>query len=425
MEDVVKSSSGNFTLPLYFSDIELGLKAGYEFSDKGRIYTTSSFRVNNDSGVKLPINSDEDSILGMTNYLSDDLLNSNDILIDFNEPTAPDADDYIAAQKIDALYGAFDVIYQGKWRVSGGVRYEDFKQTSLATSSLIFSKDDLGIFYSKEKISDGSLSEDDYFAALSLTYMGGENYQIRLGYGETTVRPDLREVVPVAYYDPLTDLRTVGRVGLESSPIKNYDARYEYYASNGNNYSVGLFYKDITKPIESVLSIGDEDYTLSFVNGKTAQVYGMEAEWLHDLTWLTDGLFTSGNITISDSEASIDPAFAGNLTNTVKRMTGHSEYVVNLQLNYDSSNGDHSSSLVYNVFGERIVASGVGGREDALENPFHSLDAVYTYYPNFNSQLKLKVKNLLGESQEVSQSGISVREKEVGTTISVSYKYDF
>ncbi len=425
LEDKVKSYSGNATLPLYFKDIELEFKVGYDFSDKGRYYSTSSFTVNNKSGVKIPVNTGADSVLSVTNYLSDELLDNNSILVDFNEPTAPDADDYLAGQKIDAGYGAFDLIYQGKWRVSGGVRYEEFKQTSLATSSLIFKKEDLDIFFSEEKIKNGSIIEDDFFSALSFTYIGGDDYQIRFGYGETVVRPDLREVVPVAYYDPLTDIRTIGRVGLKSSPIKNYDARYEYYADNGDNYSVGMFYKDITNPIESVLSIGDEDYTLSFVNGETAEVYGIEAEWLHDLTWLADGFFTSGNITLSDSEVSIDPAFAGNLTNPKKRMTGHSEYVVNLQLNYDAANGNHSSSLVYNVFGERIVASGVGGREDALEQPFHSLDAVYTYYPDFNSKVKVKVKNLLGEDQEVTQSDITVRSKEVGTIFSVSYTYDF
>jgi len=48
-----------------------------------------------------------------------------------------------------------------------------------------------------------------------------------------------------------------------------------------------------------------------------------------------------------------------------------------------------------------------------------------SYYPDFNSQIKVKVQNLLGQDQEVTQSDIAVRTREVGTGISVAYKYDF
>ncbi|WP_286235107.1 TonB-dependent receptor plug domain-containing protein [Thalassotalea sediminis] len=424
MEDRVKSYGGNLTLPVYGDGYELELKAGYDFSDRGRHYTTSSFAVNNQAGTGIVVNEDGSSPLTTSGYLTDDFIAGQRILVDFNEPTAPDADDYLAAQKVDAAYGSFDLIYD-KIRISGGVRYEDFKQSSIGTSSLIFTKEDLDIFYSPEKIEAGSISEDDVYPSLAFTYLGDDTYQIRASYGETVVRPDLREVVPVAYYDPLTDIRTFGRIGLLSSPIKNYDLRYEYYAENGNNFTVAAFFKDITSPIETVLQVGDEDYSATFVNGETGEVKGIEFEWMYDLNMLADGFFTSGNVTLSDSEVSINPALAGNLTNPTKRMNGHSEYVVNLQLNYDSANGNHSGSLVYNVFGDRIIASGVGGREDALEQPFHALDFVYTYYPDFNSKVKLKVKNLLDESQEVTQSGVIVREKEVGTSISLSYTYEF
>ena len=425
MEDRVNSYGGNLTLPVYGEGYELELKAGYDFSDRGRNYTTSSFAVHNKSGSGIVINDGSQSPLANSGYLSDSFISGQRILVDFNEPSAPDADDYIAAQKIDAAYGSFDVILDNQYRVSGGIRYEEFKQTSVGTSSLIFGKEELDIFWAPEKIEAGSINADDLYPSLAFTYLANDQYQIRASYGETVVRPDLREVVPVAYFDPLTDIRTFGRVGLQSSPIKNYDLRYEYYAENGNSYTVAAFFKDIESPIETVLQIGDEDYSATFVNGETGEVKGIELEWMVDLVKVADGFFTSGNITLSDSEVSIDPGLAGNLTNPTKRMSGHSEYVVNLQLNYDSADGNHSGSLVYNVFGERIIASGVGGREDALEQPFHALDLVYTYYPDFNSQVKLKVKNLLDESQEVTQSDIAVREKEIGTSISLSYTYDF
>jgi len=425
MEDNVKSYGGNFSLPVMLSGIELELKAGYDFVDKARYYNTSSFSLDNGSGSGFSVLDDLDGELGLTGYLTDDVIDENNFRLTFREPSAPNADDYLAAQKIDAYYGEFDAIFDNTWRVSGGVRYEDFKQVSLATSSLIFSEQDLNNYFNPERVVNSTIAEDDLYTALSLTYIASDNYQLRFGFGETVVRPDLRETVPVAYYDPVTDIRTFGTAGLESSDLRNYDARFEYYADNGDNYTVAAFYKDIENPIESILQVGDEDYTLSYVNGESAEVYGVEFEWLHDFGYLANGFFTSGNLTWSDSEASIDPALAGNLTNRTKRMTGHSEYVANFQLNYDSANGEHATSLVYNVFGERIIAAGIGGREDAFEQPFHSLDLVYNYYPSFNSKIGFKVKNILGEDQEVTQSDILVRSKEVGTEISLSYSYEF
>lgn len=425
MQDNVKSYSGNFSLPTNVGGMDIELKAGYDFTDKARYYTTDRFAMDNGSGLRVTVNEDANDVLGVTDYLTDERIAENNFLLSYREPTSPDADDYLAVQKIDAFYGSFDAFLTNNWRLAGGVRWEEFKQVSLATSSLIFTREDLETFYSVDRIMNGTTIEDDFYPALSLTYISDDNYQLRFGFSETVVRPDIRETVPVAYYDPITDIRTIGRAGLESSPMTNFDARFEYFADNGDNYTISAFYKDIEKPIESVLSVGDEEYTLNYVNGISAEVYGVEFEWLHDLTYLADGFFTAGNLTLSDSEAVIDPALAGNLTNPTKRMTGHSKYVANLQLGYDSLNGNHSSSLVYNVFGERILAAGIGGRGDAYEQPFHSLDLVYNYYPDFNSKISFKVQNLLGEDQEVTQSDVIVQTREVGQVFSLSYSYEF
>lgn len=424
MEDNLKSYSGNFNLPVNIGGMDIELKTGYDFMDRARYYTTNRFSLDNSSGLRVTVNDDIDTVLSSSDYMSDERIDMSRFLLTFGEPTPPDADDYIAAQKISALYGEFDAFLTNHWRLSGGVRWEDFKQTSLPTSSLIFTAEDLNNLFSEERIVNGTINEDDLFAALSVTYIQ-DNYQLRFGYGETVVRPDLRETVPVAYFDPITDIRTLGRFGLQSSDLKNYDIRYEYYAQNGDNYSVAAFYKDIVNPIEAVLRVGDEEYTLTYINGQEAEVYGAEFEWLHDLAYVMNGFFTTGNLTLSKSEASIDPTLAGNLTNPTKPMTGHSEYVANFQLSYDAENGEHSSSLVYNVFGERILAAGIGGRDDAYEQPFHSLDFVYNYYPNFNSKVSVKVKNILDEDQEVTQSGIIARAREQGRELSVSYSYEF
>ncbi|MCF2948290.1 TonB-dependent receptor plug domain-containing protein [Paraglaciecola aquimarina] len=424
MRDFMKSWGGNFNLPFSTGKFDIELKTGWDYSDRARYYTTSSFFVNN-NGAGVTVNEGIDGVLGLSAFLTDDFIDNNEVWVSFNEPEAPEADDYLAAQKVQAGYGSFDIFYDNTWRMSGGLRYESFQQVTLESSSLIFSREDIENFYSQERIQDRTINEDDIYPALSLTYIGGDDYQVRLGYGETVVRPDLREVVPVGYFDPLTDIRTTGSLSLASSQLKNYDARYELYGDNGDNLALSLFYKDIANPIETVLAVGDSSYTATFTNGTSAELYGVEAEWLYDLTSFADGFFTSGNLTLSDSEVIIEAADAGNLTNKVKRMNGHSKYVVNLQLNYDSANGEHSGSLVYNVFGERILASGIGGRGDAYEQPFHSLDAIYTWYPDFNTKVKFKMKNLLGKDQEVLQSGVAVRTREIGTTFGVSYSYEF
>ncbi|MBN7818626.1 TonB-dependent receptor [Bowmanella sp. Y26] len=424
MDDHMKNWGGNVTLPLTLGRFEVELKGGWDFVDRARYYTTSSFFVNN-SGTAIGISDKESELLNLPSYLSDAFIAEQNLFVAFNEPDAPEADDYLAAQKIDAGYGAFDVIFDNTWRFSGGLRYEAFKQVALETSSLIFTAEDQDVFFNAENIKARSIDTDDFFPSLSLTYIGGDSYQVRAGYGETVVRPDLREVVPVGYFDPLTDIRTTGNTQLVSSTLKNYDLRYELYGEMGNNLALSLFYKDITNPIETVLRVGDSTYTASFTNGSQAELYGIEAEWLYDLGWAVDGFFTSGNITLSDSEVDIEASDAGSLTNTTKRMNGHSKYVANFQLGYDSANGEHSASLVYNVFGERILASGIDGRQDAYEQPFHSLDMIYSYYMDFNSTIKLRVRNLLGEDQEVTQDGVTVRSRSVGTTFQLSYKYDF
>ncbi|WP_448548244.1 TonB-dependent receptor plug domain-containing protein [Thalassotalea fusca] len=419
MEDDVESYGWNASLPVFTSDYELELKVGGDFLEKVRDYRTDVFSFNFNESVALNTNAAD--VLGIGGAFTDSFIDSTDFDFVFSEPKT---DDYLAAQMIDAYYGSFDLVIDQKWRFSGGIRWEEFKQSSLAFSRQIYSVTDFNDIFSQENIENSVMREDDTFGALAMTYLA-ENSQWRLSYGETIVRPDLREVSPVEFIDPITDLKTVGAEGLSSSPIKHFDARYEYYGANGNNFSVAAFYKDIETPIETKLLVGDDSYSLTYINGESAEVYGIEAEWLYDLSALSmDGFFSSGNITLSDSETTLAAEDAGT-QNQKRRMTGHSEYVVNMQFGYDSANGNHSASLVYNVFGERILAAGAGDRGDAFEQPFHSLDMVYTYYPSFASTVKLKVQNILGEDFEVLQDDIVVKSREIGTEVSLSYKYSF
>ena len=107
-------------------------------------------------------------------------------------------------------------------------------------------------------------------------------------------------------------------------------------------------------------------------------------EWLKDLSTFDvaffEPFFFSGNVTLSDSELTVGNV-GFNVTNDVRRMSQHSEYVANLQLGFDSDNGAHSFTVAYNTFGERLFFAGRDGVPDAFEQPFNSLDFIYSYYP--------------------------------------------
>ena len=50
---------------------------------------------------------------------------------------------------------------------------------------------------------------------------------------------------------------------------------------------MSLFYKDIESPIETVQGAGtDDNISLTFINAESADITGLEVEWLKDLSSL-------------------------------------------------------------------------------------------------------------------------------------------
>jgi hypothetical protein len=107
-------------------------------------------------------------------------------------------------------------------------------------------------------------------------------------------------------------------------------------------------------------------------------------------------------------------------------LTQHSKVVSNLQLGFDSPNEKHAATLVFNTFGERLFFGAIGaGSSDAFEQPFNSLDFVYSYYPTSYLTVRLRLQNLLDDNTEIQQSGVTIFEQEVGTTARVNVRVQF
>jgi outer membrane receptor protein involved in Fe transport len=393
------------------------VSGGYTYSEKAREYTGYTANI-----VLGGINRDglPSTVLGDQNLA--DPNNGHFMTMGSNFGT----ESYIAGETKTAAFGSVDAFFLDSWRVTAGVRWEDFARGIIPLNLLDYSGVSLNgvIANMQEAGTTVALRDDDYYPAVALTYLrdgflGTENFQVRLGYGKTVVRPDLREYADIQYLDPELNDRVQGNPNLIFSDIDHIDLRTEAFFGNGDNITVSLFYKDITAPIERVERPGPQDARLlSFENAESGEIYGIEFE---GTKVLGRGFFLSGNLVVSDSELTF--GLNSSQTSLNRRLTGHSEYVVNTQLGYDSDDGKHAASLLFNVFGDRIFFGGRNQTPDAFEDPFRSLDLTYSYYPTDRITVRLRAQNLLNENRAFYQNDVKIIDVETGSRIRLDLQW--
>jgi outer membrane receptor protein involved in Fe transport len=261
-----------------------------------------------------------------------------------------------------------------------------------------------------------------------MTDWWAETFQLRLGWSETAIRPDLREITDASYIDPLTDDLVKGNSGVVPSDVSNYDIRAEWFFSSGDNFTITLFSKDIELPIEFFESpASDTTIAREILNADSAKVHGIEFEFLKELAFIGgpfDMFFLQGNLTVQDSELVVGPR-ASAPTNPVRKMTGASDYVANLMVGYDSRNARHTASLIYNIFDERLYVAGRNGAPDGFEQPFTSVDVTYSWYPTDAITVKAKAQNILGDKITIERGGVQTFEEEPGTSFAVGVQWSF
>jgi hypothetical protein len=75
------------------------------------------------------------------------------------------------------------------------------------------------------------------------------------------------------------------------------------------------------------------------------------------------------------------------------------------------------------VFSERLYVAGRNGTPDGFEQPFHSLDFTYFWYPTDTLTLKFKAQNILDESIRIERQGVQVFEEEPGQTFVLALQW--
>lgn len=417
LDDDVRDWSVEASMPVDFSpDVSVLFALGHASLNRDRVARLRSFSFDgaiDDSMLTLPQN----QVLVPGNIGPGGMM--------LEETTLP-TDNYTASQSLDAWFAKADMSLFLDWRLVLGVRAENNRQDVLTAD--LTNPDAPPIV--------AGIDQRDLLPSLALTWSQDQGNQWRLAYAESVSRPDFRELSPAPFLDPLLDLVTLGNPDLRTTEIQHIDARWEHYFSATESVAVGLFHKSFKNPIEKTFSAGGSTQFINLRNALSATVYGIELDarrslgmlasvpWLAALPFDWSNYHIGANFARIKSSVELDPD-ATTQTTSDRPLQGASPYVANLQLGYRAADGVTDWTLLYNIFGERIVRAGVAGQPDVYEQALPQLDFVYRRSFGEHASLKLKFGNLLDPQVRFTQGDKVTRSYRRGRTLDLGFKWQF
>lgn len=350
---------------------------------------------------------------------------------------------YEAALTVKAVYFQADAEIIPLVRATVGLRYEDAIQS--VTPTALFAGDPV-------PFAPAPLENQYILPAATLTWNFYEEMQLRVGLSKTIARPQFRELAPLSYLDPDTDRLFIGNPNLVDSELINFDVRYEWYFSRDEYLTLGLFYKDIDKPVEAIVNEVGATVQTTFLNAPRASLYGVEVdvktyfEFFSDTPWFSAKRWlAAANYTYSRSELIVeagDEVFpltvdgsarpAVDFVNDGDPMQGQSEHLLNVQFGFEDDTARSQATFLVSYASERITTRGRTGFPDLTQEPGVILD--FTYRRDFtvwdqDVTFGIEARNLLKEDyeefQELGGGRVDNNTYELGSSFSVSLSTRF
>ena len=209
-------------------------------------------------------------------------------------------------------------------------------------------------------------------------------------------------MAPYASEDFKGDFVFIGNPDLKRTLIDNYDLRWEWFSRPGEIYAVSAFYKNFKNPIEQVIL--NVNRHVMWENVDEARVMGLEFEARKRLDIIHSSLgnfMLGGNLSLVESKVSIAEEEMAMIRDVnpdaddTRPLEGQSPFIVNINLSYDNSKHGVTSTLYYNVFGERLSTVSLGATPDVYEQsaPLLNWSAGWKFMPQLS--LNVSAKNLL------------------------------
>lgn len=360
LDEITLSHGLNYTYEVSKTeDSKNLLKAGYYVDYRSREFESRYFSTTY-PGFFDPNVLDDLAVLPLEQIFSPEHYQTQDGFI-LQEGTRP-IDAYTASNALAAGYISTDLNFN-RLNVSGGFRTEYNVQQ-------MNSRDDFGLIV----VDNPVLS---ILPSLNLAYATNAENLFRLAYGRTVNRPEFRELAPFLFYDYKLESSRVGNPNLQTASIDNFDFRYENYPRPGETFSLGLFYKRFTNPIEDRLIITTEQSSLTYVNADFAYAYGAEVELKKSLKDIVSSAFLSKlsmNVNASYIYSRVDLGETATAQDRVRALQGQAPYIVNAAVYYTNNAKKINASIIYNIYGRNIFAVGDVSFPTMFELERNSLD---------------------------------------------------
>jgi TonB-dependent receptor len=303
---------------------------------------------------------------------------------------------YTANVRHEAGYVAFEIPC-GRLNIYTGVRLENhYTELDRDRSDA----PDLILKTSKK------INELNWLPSANLTYKFTDRHLMRIAYGRSLNRPELREISPAVYFDFDLFSEIGGNENLKTALIDNLDLRYEFYPGLGETMSLGVFYKHFKNPIEWTYIDMGGSLRYNYENADRAESWGIELDirkkldfiGLSNFSLLLNTALIASNVHFKPGEVVAEPD---------RTMQGQSPYVINAGLFYQSEKMGLNASLLYNRIGKRIVGLGKSNSieyninmliPDSYEMPRNELDFTINKSIGKRIEIRCSIKDILSES---------------------------
>jgi TonB-dependent receptor len=242
--------------------------------------------------------------------------------------TPQDANNYTINEEVSAGYGQLKLNLFKRLQMLGGVRVENTSQNYYtAVPDNIPGKYGSKLYY-------------DILPSGSLKFNITNKQNLRANYYASLSRPSFYELVP--YIIAGEDFNEIGNPYLKHTTADNYDIRYEFFPKPNEQILAGVFYKNITNPVEYAFTreVGSPSaLDLQPQNFGNATNYGFEmvaSKFIRHFGVTANYTYTKSQITTTKILYYNDPVVGNTnkLVSQTRPLQGQADNVANVSLIY-------------------------------------------------------------------------------------------